>query len=125
MFHLDYISCLLTIASTLMIGKRMWHGWLVAGVNSVIISVIGMKTGQWGFVPANIFCIALYVYNVADWRKQSPETAASATLNGHVAARHRPRRLALRMKTGGDDRPTRNRIRPRTVPNRRESHTSQ
>jgi hypothetical protein len=125
MLRLDYLSCLLTIASTVMVGKRMWHGWLVAGANSVIISAIGMKTGQWGFVPANLFCIAIYAYNVASWRKKSPETAASATLNGHDAAQHRPRRFALRSKIGGDDRPTRNRIRPRTVPNHRESHTSQ
>lgn len=125
MLHLDYLSCLLTIVSTVMVGKRMWHGWLIAGANSVIISVIGVKTGQWGFVPANLFCLAIYAYNVASWRKQSPEMAASATLNEQDASRHRPRRFALRNKTGGDDRPTRNRIRPCTVPNHRESHTSQ
>jgi hypothetical protein len=66
--HLDYISCFLTITSTALVGRRLWHGWVVAGVNSVIISLIGLQTGQWGFVPANLFCIAIYFYNIRRWR---------------------------------------------------------
>jgi nicotinamide riboside transporter PnuC len=66
--HLDYISCLLTIASTILVGRRKWQGWVVAAINSVIISVIGLRTGQWGLVPANIFCLAIYAYNLRTWR---------------------------------------------------------
>jgi len=58
MQHLDYLSCLLTICSTVLVGRRMWQGWIVAGINSVIISLIGLHTAQWGFVPANVFCLA-------------------------------------------------------------------
>jgi hypothetical protein len=66
--HLDYLSCLLTIASTVLVGRRMWQGWVVAAANSVIISVIGLRTGQWGLVPANVFCLAIYAYNLRTWR---------------------------------------------------------
>lgn len=67
--RLDYVSCALTILSTVLIGRRLWHGWVVAGVNSMIICIIGMRTAQFGFVPANLFCIALYAYNLLNWRK--------------------------------------------------------
>ena len=66
--HLDYISCLLTIASTVLVGRRMWQGWVVAGLNSMVICVIGLRTGQWGLVPANVFCLAIYAYNLRSWR---------------------------------------------------------
>ncbi len=69
LLRLDYISCVLTVLSTVLIGKRLWHGWLVAGANSVIICIIGVRTAQFGFVPANLFCIALYTYNLTSWRR--------------------------------------------------------
>lgn len=72
MFRLDYLSCLLTIASTILIGKRFWTGWLLAGANSVIICIIALKTSQFGFIPANIFCIFLYGMNVRNWRTELP-----------------------------------------------------
>jgi len=67
--RLDYLSCVLTILSTVLIGRRLWQGWVIAGVNSVIICVIGVRTAQLGFVPANAFCIALYAYNLVSWRR--------------------------------------------------------
>jgi len=69
LLRLDYLSCALTVLSTLLIGKRLWQGWMIAGANSVIICIIGIRTAQFGFVPANIFCIALYLYNLLSWRK--------------------------------------------------------
>jgi len=69
LLRLDYISCFLTILSTILVGKRLWQGWFVAGANSVIICIIGVRTAQFGFVPANLFCIALYAYNLLRWRK--------------------------------------------------------
>jgi hypothetical protein len=71
-FRLDYISCLLTVVSTVLIGKRYWHGWVLAGMNSVIVCVIAKNTAQFGFIPANVFCLALYAYNVWNWRKAAP-----------------------------------------------------
>jgi len=128
LLHLDYLSCVLTIFSTVMVGRRLWQGWIVAGANSVIITAIGIHTGQWGFVPANLFCIGIYVYNVLNWRGESPAAPVSDTLNGQAmnpavveAKPHRPRRFvfALRSRPAGDERLARNRIRARSVPNQR------
>jgi len=70
--RLDYISCLLPVLSTVLIGKRYWHGWVLAGVNSVVVCVIAKNTAQFGFIPANVFCLGLYAYNVWNWRKAEP-----------------------------------------------------
>jgi hypothetical protein len=69
MLRLDYISCVLTVASTLLVGRKLWQGWLVAGANSLLICLIGIRTAQFGFVPANLFCVALYSYNLRTWKK--------------------------------------------------------
>src|SRR5512146_2547548 len=90
--RLDYISCFLTIGSTVLIGKRRWQGWLVAAANSVIICYIGLQTEQTGFIPANIFCLGIYGYNVYQWRVakavESQPAAGSDTLLRR-APRHR------------------------------------
>ncbi len=69
MFRLDYLSCVLTIASTVLVGRRCWEGWALAGVNSVVVCVIGFKTAQMGFIPANIFCMVMSAVNLRAWRK--------------------------------------------------------
>ena len=71
MLRLDYLSCFLTILSTVLIGKKLWQGWFIAGANSIIICVIGMRTAQFGFLPANLFCIGLYANNLWNWRPQT------------------------------------------------------
>ena len=71
MLRLDYISCILTVLSTILIGKKLWHGWIIAGANSIILCLIGMQTAQFGFVPANLFCIGLYVNNLRQWRPKT------------------------------------------------------
>jgi len=70
MMRLDYISCALTVVSTVLVGRKLWQGWVVAGANSMIICFIGLRTAQFGFVPANVFCLALYSYNLWNWRKR-------------------------------------------------------
>jgi nicotinamide riboside transporter PnuC len=60
---------MLTITSTILVGRRCWEGWLLATVNSVIMCIIGIKTAQMGFIPANVFCIAISVINLRTWRK--------------------------------------------------------
>lgn len=70
--RLDYLSCVLTIVSTVLVGRRCWEGWVLAAVNSVIICVIAVRTAQVGFIPANLFCIVLYGYNLRAWRKAEP-----------------------------------------------------
>ena len=66
---LDYLSCILTIGSTILVGRRCWKGWVVAAINSGLICVIGVRTAQYGFIPANVFCIGLYAANLRAWRK--------------------------------------------------------
>jgi predicted metal-dependent hydrolase len=115
---LSYISCLLTIISTVLVGRRYWQGWVVAGVNSMIVTVIGVRTAQWGFVPANLFCVAIYFYNIRSWRLsadggESPSGALSARLEEKVTRFYRPGLHGVR---ANDERLTSNRIRQRAVP---------
>lgn len=70
MFRLDYFSCLLTVLSTILVGRKLWMGLAVAAVNSILICFIGFKTAQFGFIPANLFCIAVYATSIRSWRRQ-------------------------------------------------------
>jgi membrane-bound ClpP family serine protease len=69
--RLDYVSCILTILGTILLGKKLWQGWIVAAVNSAVVCVIGFRTAQFGFIPANLLCIALYAGNLFAWRYRS------------------------------------------------------
>lgn len=66
--RLDYVSCVLTVLGTILLGKKLWHGWVVCAINSAVVCVIGVRTAQFGFVPANLLCIALYTSNLVTWR---------------------------------------------------------
>ena len=79
MFRLDYLSCVLTVASTILIGKKRWEGWIVAGINSLVICVIGLHTAQTGFIPANLFCLVLYAWNLRGWIKRPAISVARET----------------------------------------------
>jgi len=68
-FRLDYLSCILTVASTILVGRRCWEGWALAGVNSVLVCIIGFRTNQMGFIPANVFCLVMSGVNLRAWRK--------------------------------------------------------
>lgn len=74
MFSLDYFSCFLTVLSTVLVARKHWSGLLVAGINSVIICLIGLRTSQFGFIPANLFCIGIYGFNFRSWLR-SPAVA--------------------------------------------------
>ena len=69
MLRLDYLSCVLTIISTILVGRKNWEGWVLAAANSVVLCVIGLRTAQVGLVPANLFCIVLYGMNLRTWRR--------------------------------------------------------
>jgi len=72
-FHLDYFSCALTVLSTVLVARKRWMGLVVAGINSGLICLIGLRTAQFGFIPANLFCIAVYVASFRSWFR--PQTA--------------------------------------------------
>jgi len=69
-FRLDYLSCILTVLSTVLVGRKLWTGLVVAGINSAIICVIGLRTSQIGFIPANLFCIVIYAVSIRSWLKE-------------------------------------------------------
>ena len=69
MFRLDYLSCVLTVISTILIGRRCWEGWILSSINSAVVCIIGFKTAQLGFIPANVFCIVLNGFNLRSWLK--------------------------------------------------------
>ncbi len=118
--RLDYISCVLTIGSTVLIGKRYWQGWLIAAANSAIICYIGLKTEQTGFIPANLFCLGIYGYNVYQWRSAKPEQSQPAVASGTLM-RHAPRPRTRdsaphrKRKPSSHVPATRDRIRPREL----------
>jgi len=67
MFRLDYLSCILSVVATILVGRRLWTGLVVSGVNSLIVCVIGLHTSQYGFIPANVFCICINALNLRAW----------------------------------------------------------
>jgi hypothetical protein len=69
MFRLDYLSCFLTVVATILLGRKMWTGLVVSGVNSLVVCVIGLHTSQYGFIPANVFCICINALNLRAWLK--------------------------------------------------------
>ncbi len=83
--RLDYVSCVLTILGTILLGRKLWQGWVVAAVNSAVVCVIGVRTAQFGFVPANLLCIALYTSNLVTWRlrPQHPFSEKSDKVSAH------------------------------------------
>ena len=76
LLRLDYVSCVLTILATVLLGRKLWQGWVVAAVYSAVVCVIGVRTAQFGFVPANLLCIALYTSNFVSWRLRLADHAA-------------------------------------------------
>lgn len=72
MFRLDSLSCALTVLSTVLVGRKLWTGLVVAGINSVVICVIGLRTAQFGFIPANLFCIGVYAVSLRSWVRANP-----------------------------------------------------
>jgi hypothetical protein len=88
MFHLDYLSCFLTILATILLARKSWIGLLVAIVNSLIVCAIGLRTSQLGFIPANLFCICVYAFSMRPWLKQQLHTNRDQALrqdSGSVA----------------------------------------
>jgi hypothetical protein len=79
MFRLDYLSCFLTVVATILVGRKMWTGLVVSGVNSLIVCVIGLHTSQYGFIPANLFCICINAFSLRAWLKVQKDPSESAT----------------------------------------------
>jgi hypothetical protein len=70
-----------------MVGRKHWMGLVIASVNSVIVCLIGWHTGQYGFIPANIFCILVYAWSIRSWRRD--RIPALVTAAAPAAPAHR------------------------------------
>jgi hypothetical protein len=76
-FRLDYLSCLLTVLATILVARKMWTGLIFSGLNSLIVCVIGLHTSQYGFIPANVFCICINAFSLRAWLKAQRRRPAS------------------------------------------------
>ena len=74
MFHLDYLSCFLTVLATMLLARKSWIGLLIAIFNSLIVCAVAVRTSQLGFIPANLFCVCIYAFNIRSWLKQQTDT---------------------------------------------------
>jgi hypothetical protein len=74
MLHLDYLSCFLTVLATMLVVRKSWTGLVVAIANSLIVCLIGLRTSQFGFVPANLFCVGVYAFSIRSWLKERTRT---------------------------------------------------
>ena len=80
MFHLDYLSCFLTVLATILLARKSWIGLLIAIVNSLIVCAIGLRTLQYGFIPANLFCVCVYAVSMRSWLKKETHEKPDHTL---------------------------------------------
>ena len=80
MFHLDYLSCFLTVVTTILLARKSWIGLLLAIVNSLIVCAIGLRTLQYGFIPANLFCVCVYAVSMRSWLKKETHETRDHTL---------------------------------------------
>ena len=69
MLRLDYISCGLTISSTILIGRKRWEGWIVAALNSVLICLIRMEHFSVGVHSRQRLLSCFVSYNLWEWSK--------------------------------------------------------
>ena len=85
MFHLDYLSCALTVLATILLARKSWIGLLIATVNSLIVCAIALRTSQLGLIPANLFCICIYALSMRSWLYQQTRTNRDQALQDTVA----------------------------------------
>jgi hypothetical protein len=90
-FRLDYLSCCLTVLSTFLIGRKQWVGLVFGSINCVVICLIGMRTAQFGFVPANLFCLAIYSFSIRSWIRESKALTASHAAGESSALAYPPK----------------------------------
>jgi hypothetical protein len=84
MFRLDYLSCFLTVVATILLGRKMWTGLVVSAVNSLVVCVIGLHTSQYGFIPANVFCICINALNLRAWLKVQKNPSESTDTSSEL-----------------------------------------
>ena len=105
MFHLDYISCALTVPATILLARKSWIGLLIATVNSLIVCAIALRTSQLGLIPANLICICIYASSMRSWLYgQTRPNRGQAPRQDSVAPRLRGEANQLRQLVAAKDR---------------------
>ena len=74
MFHLDYLSCCLTVLAAMLLARKSWIGLPIAIANSLIVCAIALRTSQLGFIPANLFCVCMYASSMRSWFREETRT---------------------------------------------------
>ena len=94
MFRLDYLSCFLTILATVLVGRKSWMGLLISILNSLIVCLIGIRTSQFGFIPANLVCICVYAFSIRSWLKKPNSLRVTGpvirVIQGNIEAANTP-----------------------------------
>lgn len=44
------------------------------GESTVVGCFIGIHTSQYGFIPANLFCICIYAFNLKSWLNKGEQS---------------------------------------------------
>jgi hypothetical protein len=90
MFHLDYLSCALTVLATILLARKSWIGLLIAMFNSLIVCAIALRTSQLGLIPANLICICIYAWSMRSWLyEQTRRNRGQAPRRDTVSDGHR------------------------------------
>jgi hypothetical protein len=72
------------VLATVLIGRKSWIGLVLAALNSAIVCVIGFRTAQFGFIPANLFCICVYAVSVRSWLRTRAENLQTESSGNSV-----------------------------------------
>jgi hypothetical protein len=67
------------VLATVLIGRKSWTGLVLAALNSAIVCVIGFRTAQFGFIPANLFCICVYALSIRSWLNTRAQSLQAQT----------------------------------------------
>jgi hypothetical protein len=63
--------------------------------HSLIVCLIGFRTSQFGFIPANLVCICVYAFSIRSWLRK-PNTHRVSGLSVASGATSRPTGRAVR-----------------------------
>ena len=64
------------------VGRKLWQGWIVMILASVLWIVFGLRTRQYGFSVASMAFLVVYSRNLRAWRA-NPLPVESALPSGH------------------------------------------
>lgn len=70
------------IIAAYLVGRKLWQGWIVMILASVLWIVFGLRTRQYGFSVASMAFLVVYSRNLRAW-KASPSPAEPALPSGH------------------------------------------